>query len=261
MRHRVPRPIVVARVLGVLAVLGLLLFIALPLILHRMLPLLVVVLSVGFAVVAVLLDISESIGQQLGRPRPWIVVPQAALGFFVSGALIAAGSIVVRMTRIETARGGAPLHKAVCLARVKNLGLALRMYAEDWDGALPDGEAWCDSLLPYVDGGDAFHCPEAPAHLECAFAYNRSLGDTPHGAPADPMNTVAIFESDAGWNAAGGPELLPVKPRHLGGDNYGFADGHAVWMPRKSQQVDGERAWGKHPVGDVTWEVHADAER
>jgi hypothetical protein len=46
-----------------------------------------------------------------------------------------------------------------------------------------------------------------------------------------------IFESDVGWNAHGGRELLPEKPRHLvgghlGGDNYGFLEGSARWVKR-----------------------------
>jgi len=37
---------------------------------------------------------------------------------------------------------------------------------------------------------------------------------------------AVVFESDKGWNAHGGKELLPHTPRHSGGDMYGFAGGH-----------------------------------
>jgi len=51
---------------------------------------------------------------------------------------------------------------------------------------------------------------------------------------------------------AGGPELLPDEPRHMGGDNYGFADGTVKWLARK-KLPDGTRA--KAPDADwLIWE-------
>ena len=40
-----------------------------------------------------------------------------------------------------------------------------------------------------------------------------------------PSDTVVLFESDAGWNASGGVELMITQPRH--GDRWvvGYADG------------------------------------
>jgi hypothetical protein len=72
----------------------------------------------------------------------------------------------------------------------------------------------------------------------------------------DPDKTVVVFESDAGMNAAGGPELLPGIPRHLGGDMWGFADGHAVWLARKSQGVGprGDPIWLKETESPVRWQ-------
>jgi hypothetical protein len=55
------------------------------------------------------------------------------------------------------------------------------------------------------------------------------------GAPTNSVatDTIAIFESDAGWNASGTPEqMLPATPRHLGGDNFGHADGSVYWVSR-----------------------------
>ena len=38
---------------------------------------------------------------------------------------------------------------------------------------------------------------------------------------------MLIFETDGGWNVAGGRELLPARPRHSGAYVIGFVDGHA----------------------------------
>ena len=46
--------------------------------------------------------------------------------------------------------------------------------------------------------------------------------------------------------------MLPDRPAHFGGDNYGFADGHVQWVPRK-KHPDG--SWSKEPDADwVIWE-------
>ena len=87
--------------------------------------------------------------------------------------------------------------------------------------------------------------------LECGYACNAGLGGMALMTLADQAQTVAIFESDAGWNTAGGLELLPPEPRHQGSDVYGFADGHAkvkrreragelVWEPAILQPADAD---------------------
>jgi len=150
--------------------------------------------------------------------------------------------------------------KAVCLSNVKHLTLAMMNYAEEHEGRLPSAETWCDDLLPYVRGEDAFACPEAP-ELTCAFAYNTALSGVSTESIADAVSVVLIFEGTAGWNAAGGPELLPDEPRHFWGEDYGFADGHSAWWPRAYAEVEGgeERRYEKRPrAEDVRWEVEGE---
>jgi prepilin-type processing-associated H-X9-DG protein len=59
----------------------------------------------------------------------------------------------------------------------------------------------------------------------CAYAFNAKVAGLDQ-TKVDP-ETVVVFESDAGWNAAGGAELLPSSSRHTRGIIVGFADGHA----------------------------------
>jgi prepilin-type processing-associated H-X9-DG protein len=86
-------------------------------------------------------------------------------------------------------------------------------------------------MLSGVKGRDSFRCPEARS-AESGYAYNAALSSAMYDSLSDAALTVVIFESDKGWNASGGPELLTDMPRHLGGDNVGFADGHAAWLGR-----------------------------
>ena len=120
----------------------------------------------------------------------------------------------------------------VCLPNVKNLSLAVQMYLADHDGVFPPAAQWSDTLLEYVKNEDEYRCPQA-GELRCAYAHNAALSMAMYDAVAHATETVVIFESDQGWNAAGGRELLPDEPRHSGGDNYGFADGHAKWVGRE----------------------------
>ena len=105
--------------------------------------------------------------------------------------------------------------------------------------------------MQHLPSDNVLACPAAP-ELECGYAFNAAVDGLPRRALDRPSDLIIIFESDAGWNAAGGPELLPDEPRHLGSDNYGFADGHAQWIKRR-KNPDG--TWSKEPVGDwVIWE-------
>ena len=66
------------------------------------------------------------------------------------------------------------------------------------------------------------------------YAVNGNCRDLNAWAIDDPVRYVVLFESDVGCNGTGGTEDLAPEPRHRGGDNWGFADGHAHWYPRDS---------------------------
>jgi len=143
----------------------------------------------------------------------------------------------------------------VCLRNVKNISLAVQMYVADNDDHFPPAADWSDVLDEYLKNRDVFRCPQAGGGSGWDYVYNPLFSSRSMYDVADLANTVVIFESDAGKNAAGGPELLPDEPRHLGGDNYGFADGHASWLKRKSagENRRGERVWLKEPEEAVSW--------
>jgi hypothetical protein len=96
------------------------------------------------------------------------------------------------------------------------------MYLVDF-GAYPRAATWSDDMREYFGNAKVLHCLER-YDLRCGYAFSQALsGLRPDQVTTDPFKTVAFFDSDRGWNAAGGPELLPRKPRHLGSDIYIFA--------------------------------------
>lgn len=117
-------------------------------------------------------------------------------------------------------------HKAQavhCVNNVKQLGLAVQIYAVDNKDKFPLSKTWCDAIQMSAGSPKVFQCHVVP-DLRCGYAFNTKLSGK-KSAEVDPQ-TVMIFESDAGWNASGGPELFLKSPRHGKRFIVGFADGH-----------------------------------
>ena len=169
------------------------------------------------------------IGRSHGRLRGQGL---AIAGTVISGLALLCIPILAAMVFPVFMKARSSAHKMTCLSNVKNISLALQMYMSDNDDRLIAADDWCGDLEEYVRNYDVFVCPVA-GDLDCAYAYNSDLSGADLSFFSDPMSTVAIFESDLGWNASGLPQdILPSEPRHLGGDNYGFLDGHAQWVSR-----------------------------
>ena len=125
------------------------------------------------------------------------------------------------------------------LSNLRQIGLALTMYAESNEGRLPDADGWVDALLPqWSDVKDkGFHAealfrdPTAPGEEPWNYAFNRALSGARLADLKDPSATVMVFESTAGVkNASDKGQSLPRPGRHTGGDYFVFADGHAKWL-------------------------------
>ncbi len=134
--------------------------------------------------------------------------------------------------------------KVECMTGLREYCSTIQTYVHT-RGHFPPAKPWLDSL----GTTSVSRCPESPPNAG-SYAYNSLLGGLPYGSIQEPEKVVMLFESDK-KNAAGGPDLLPNTPRHLGGDNYAFADGQVKWIRRK-QRDDG--TWTKEPIWDwVIW--------
>lgn len=146
----------------------------------------------------------------------------------------------------------------LCHGNMLVLASALDRYLGQSGGAMPPATNWSDLLAEYLREERAFFCPTCETGRG-AYAYNAALSGTMYSELLDPAATVVFFESDAVRPSAGGPELLPAEPRHYGGDEYAFTDGHTQWLARKRLGTDaeGNPIWAKEPDADVIWEVGA----
>jgi hypothetical protein len=145
----------------------------------------------------------------------------------VSGALLVLLPITLGLTLPALAKAKSKAQAIQCVNNAKQIGLAVRIYTSDHDDKYPPPATWCDTLLSsgVLPQPQVFQCP-AHGQSPCGYAFNARLAGKEEGKV--DSSTVLIFESDAGWNASGGPELMIPKPRHGGVFVVGLADGSVL---------------------------------
>jgi prepilin-type processing-associated H-X9-DG protein len=150
----------------------------------------------------------------------------ALAGTIVSAAFLLLVPIPAAMLLPALAKAKQKASAISCMNNIKQLNLGLLMYANDNKDLFPTGTNWCDLIMPYVKNSQTFLCPLGPPGQRCDYAFNANLVGRESKDIRAPAQTVMIFETDGGWDVAGGRERLPAKPRHSGAYAVGFADGH-----------------------------------
>lgn len=128
-------------------------------------------------------------------------------------------------------RSRASARKAICLSNTKNLSLAMQMYLEDYNGRFPEADRWVEALAEYMRDESVLKCPDDDSEGRCSYGMNAALSGKTLDEIGDPSGVVVFFETASpGDNPVGGAADIVDPPRHLGGNNYGFTDGHVVWL-------------------------------
>ncbi len=166
-----------------------------------------------------------------------------------------------------------------CLSNLKQLGLGIMMYIQDYDERMPilynppdppPPNPWWDSswkvrIYPYVKNGQIFACPSTTAHGypqdTGSYGVNAWMGEDPASVAISlaqitmPSQTLMIGENNDGdWPvepnpAYCNPALCPwpepgnIKPGHFEGSNLAFADGHAKWLRMTDIHKDNLWLW------------------
>ncbi len=156
-----------------------------------------------------------------------------------------------------------------CLSNCKQIGIGMRMYLDDYEGAWPFSwypqpqYGWDAALYPYTKNTKIFACPSNPQIPEYAkgyvalgiggmvrsYAMNGTVSTDQRPNPTyeasipDPASTIMMLET-TDWNYLKTPRYPDhetyVSNRndvcihvpftiHQGGSNYLFADTHARW--------------------------------
>jgi prepilin-type N-terminal cleavage/methylation domain len=84
----------------------------------------------------------------------------------------------------------------VCLGHLKQIGLATRMYADDFNDALPrsahTGQSWTKTLQPYCGGTNLWRCPR-DEHKTRIYSYALNDFLLPASNNASAANTYSKF--------------------------------------------------------------------
>jgi len=156
-----------------------------------------------------------------GLATAGIVTSGVALVFVPIIAIMAA----LLLPALAQAKGKA--QQVNCMSNMKQLVLGVRMYSNDNQDTFPTATNWSDAINTYVNSPRPYQCPSTSG-ARCSYAYNPKVA----GLEESKVNpqTVVLFESDLGWNGAGGPES--VVKRHGGkGVCVAFMDGHVEVVP------------------------------
>jgi len=160
------------------------------------------------------------------------------------------------------ARAREKARQTACLSNMKQIGLSLQMYAQDYDetypryqfGAGPD-YFWRDGILPYVKNSQLFTCPSRRTTgwngtygaSSSSYGFNCSGKGYDGQSMAygeDPSRTIIVGESynvhkyspyyDLALTVAQCVRMsndnTSNSPPHNGGENDVYADGHAKWI-------------------------------
>jgi len=165
----------------------------------------------------------------------------AIAGIIVSALFLLTGMVLAGMMLPALTRAKQRAQTIACVNNVKQLNLALIMYANDNSNQFPSAGNWCDAVQPYGGSPGVFLCPAGDASKRCHYAFNARLDGAEIKAIRNPAKTVLVFETDGGWNVSGSEELARKPWRHGRILVVGFADGHV-------EQVSGGRLqqlqWG-----------------
>ncbi len=149
-----------------------------------------------------------------GMVLPVVVLPVIAL-------LMAILMPALAQTRRQAQR-------IMCGTNLSGIGKAMMVYSYDNDGEYPTPDRWCDLLIEQADATDKmFTCPGAELKDTGNYAMNPAVEKMGADSPAD---MVLVFESQPGWNQAGGPELLTLDNHQHEGCNILFVDGHVEFV-------------------------------
>lgn len=143
--------------------------------------------------------------------------------------------------------------RASCQSNLKQIGLGILQYTQDYDERFPVIDAatglagnpgWAYAVQPYLKSEQIFQCPsdsgvnptgvDLPTRALSAgfsdYLLNYNLSAQSSAMLQYSSNTVLNAEGaggNANFNAAKQP--LAGSARHLEGANYAFADGHVKW--------------------------------
>jgi prepilin-type N-terminal cleavage/methylation domain-containing protein/prepilin-type processing-associated H-X9-DG protein len=192
------------------------------------------------------------------------------------------------------ARARENARRASCMSNLKQMGLGVMMYAQDYDERYPQQLNWITLIEPYTKSDQLFVCPSSTntSPLNGNYGANRSIFPRSNNTPPSislaavqsPSQIYMIMdfgiyyaESGKATNSSTSWEYLPgmgkgggtcsmdaahsantsdcENGRHFDGVNMAFADGHVKWL--KSSVVVTEAKKFTSSTSPSAWNVNS----
>ena len=145
--------------------------------------------------------------------QKWIIIGVVAGAAFM---LLAALAVFAAILFPVFGRAKEKAQATACLSNVKQLGLALMIYAADHEETLPKADSWKDAIAEYVGDNEAlFICPTTGQR----YIFNEVLSGADLKDLDNPQETPILWEPALDAGGLVGP--------HGGQFNVCYADGHA----------------------------------
>lgn len=152
--------------------------------------------------------------------------------YYVLGAGLASGLLACLGVLAQAQNGGGQARdtalRNTCMSQMKQLSLGMMMYTEDYDRQYPPAGKWSKAILPYVKKNDLYNCPADNG--KNSYAMNRNLDRRKLTTVSAPAKMPLLFESNQHKaDAAGLAAEVAKPPRHAGGNDFAYVDGHVKW--------------------------------
>jgi prepilin-type processing-associated H-X9-DG protein len=195
-----------------------------------------------------LVKIGRSAGAKGGRGLAIAGIVVSGLGILILPVLVGMAAAIL-MPAVYSAMDMANATSSV--HNVKQLCTVAQVYATSHDQHLPPADSWPQVFQEQM--GLPADVMADPADQQGGRAYAMNAGLNGSIAYPDVGRTVLFFECKSGAPPAGGPDLLPDKPRHAGRYVIGFLDGHVesvapeevrrlIWQPRLAPESSARQA-------------------
>ena len=164
--------------------------------------------------------IEKSAGQLKGKGLAiaGIAVPAASLPIVA----LLMGILMPALSRVRMIA-----QRQVCATNMASLGKAMLIYTNVYDNKFPTSSKWCDLLIERAEVPELIFRCKGACEGPCNYAINKNIEGLGAKAPPD---MVLLFETSAGWNQAGGPEILSTNNHRSEGCNILFVDSHVQFV-------------------------------
>jgi len=143
--------------------------------------------------------------------------------------------------------------KPSCQSNLKQIGLGVKQYIQDYDGKFPilnsGQDGWMNVIMPYVKSTFIFQCPTEQNNSVNGidYFYNSQLSGLEErklpNIERTIMNGDGIGNGPPNFGLSEFPKAWVTDTNspawsHSGGANYAFADGHVKWMKIATNRSD-----------------------